>query len=495
MNPVVNVEVGSVYSRLLGAPLDLHTTLLARYAIPVKNAYFIRRRFGWDGYVRFYFHDGRFYSGLLPAIVDAIEAAQCTAHFRDARAKPVQRPFPALRLTLRDYQTDEVAAAFAAGRGVIHAATNSGKTELAIALTKMASTRTLFMVPTVELVEKTRQRYADVFGTRSVGVITGGRAEPDAPVVVSNVQSLSRYVRAAPQDERTKLGSFTRQGRQFLASFGALIGDEVHLLTSLEWSKLTRECPAYYRWALSATPYGDDKARAMLLTGLFGESVGEITQAFLAARGLSAHITVRILPYVPGALLGREHWARQLEAGIVRNISRNTLIAQTLTADAAAGLRVAVLVERYEHAHQIAALLPRHVTWQFATGQNRADRNTQLATFKSGTVPILFATRVLGLGVNIAEMDRLFIAAGGRSATATVQRAGRLVRTRADKQTAILYDCCDVGLYHADVATHKRHLERHFWARVRAYASEGFTIQGRPRRQHGNVNNEEGGDT
>lgn len=498
----IRCEVGAVRSSLVDPPADADRALREALSVAGKGAWFARRsRPGWDGRTKFYSAAGAFYTGLLPRVADVVESLGHELRLVDRRAPEPPRRLPAeARIEARGYQAEIVDLVAGLDGCTVKAATNSGKTVIAAALAARWGSRVLFVVPTVELCEQTRDVFARAFPASRVAALweRGGRVVDEgadrADVVVANVQGLAAKCRRRfPQPKRRpdgtryegwRYGPLHAAGRAFLARFGVLFGDEVHLLSSDEWSKVLAACPARRRVALSATPDASgDPRREWLRVGLFGEVVAEVSQAFLRDEGHSVPVTVRLLDYAPGPPLPAA-WGAQYRRGVVACDARNEAFARRIVADASAGLRCLVLVERYEHAERIAELLPEYTSRRlvpahaFAFGTNRAVRPEALAAFRSGRAPVLFATRVLGTGVDIKEIDRLFVAAaGGAEEAVSVQRGGRLVRFREGKE-AVLYDARDERLrWDASVPPAKRHLERHFRKRVRAYAGEGFRVE------------------
>ncbi len=489
------VDVGAVMSRLWPVPDDALKVLRERYTIEVKGARFARRaKPWWDGTQKFFGADGRFLTGLLPAVVDVVESFGHRVSYADNRERPKLLPGWRAARALRDYQEEIARDMVAVTRCVVRAATNSGKTDIAISVAAQVSARTIFLTPTADLALQTRDRFAAGIAGPRVGLLSGrgdvlvADTTDGADVVVANVQGLSAKTRSRVElpgrgprgGKRWKLGPFTPEGREFLRSFGVLFADEIHLLTSHEWSKLSRECTAYYRFAMSATPTVGDPARDTLLTGLFGETVGEVKQQFLADRGISARITVTMIPYERRGLIQSRSFDDQKLEGIVLSGSRNDAIAAKIVEEARAGMRCMVLVERKQHAEELGRRVGLDgFEWLFMHGGNRDERPGDWADFKSGRVRVAMMTRIGNVGLDNKEVDRLFVASGGRDWNATVQRAGRLVRSRDDKKWARLYDCRDVGIYDkAAVPAKKRFLEKHYEERVAAYRSEGFEIEG-----------------
>ena len=202
----VTASVGPVRSRVWPVPPDALAVLREMFTVEVPGAFFARRRTPWwDGKVRFFGADGRFYTGLLPRVVEVLEAHDHTVKYDDERAKPagavLRGVWKYVGPAPRDYQSRIAADAPEVARAVVKSATNSGKTEIAILITSKISVRTLFITPTVDLAEQTRARFAAALPGAKVGLLTGTGStvkidsSDNADVVVANVQGLAFRVR------------------------------------------------------------------------------------------------------------------------------------------------------------------------------------------------------------------------------------------------------------------------------------------------------------
>jgi superfamily II DNA or RNA helicase len=84
--------------------------------------------------------------------------------------------------------------------------------------------------------------------------------------------------------------------------------------------------------------------------------------------------------------------------------------------------------------------------------------------------------------MDIPEVDCLILAGGGQSTVKTIQRVGRALRTRSDKQTVIIYDfldgrCPGPKRQRGLQLTYDDYLAHHSKQRVKDYEGEGFTIE------------------
>lgn len=118
------------------------------------NSYKFR---AWDGMVRF-FHPltQTLPSGLVADCVTALEQRGFSTEVIYDNLKPLlEREDGAIRFTLAEHQLLALEALCTHSRGIIHAATNSGKTKIVEAWCSLYRARVLYLVPSRELLNQT----------------------------------------------------------------------------------------------------------------------------------------------------------------------------------------------------------------------------------------------------------------------------------------------------------------------------------------------------
>lgn len=482
----VTIRLGVLYSKIIDLPVELRQYLAEAMKVQVPGARFIPevRNGIWDGYKKFFQPvSATFLTGLLEHVT-ALLAKRGVDVALDAERLPALTPGCAelpCKVELRDYQVPLVNRAVTTRRGIIQAAVNAGKTEVALELIRRLRLTTLYLVPSKEL---HRQMLAMVTA-RLPGMAVGEiKADTFCPGLLTIAMNQS-VITAFPNPK----GTTKNPGRRMLTPRQAamrdwirddvecIIADEVHHSTSDRWSEVFKHArQAQYRYGLSATPYGTTDVRDMLLTGLTGPTLASVTTTELTKRGLSVKTDVKFIKYDSAgfglkAMSGTEH--QQIDQfGIEENPKRvqgllNVLLAKHLTN----GECILIMVDTinggdYIRMHFQERLAPWPKLFPQTLYGPDKDRETVLARFKSGTRPILITT-LLKEGVNIPEIDVLVNAGADASAIRTIQQAGRVLRTRQGKMQATIYDFIDPA--------HKLLLARSR-RRYNAYKHEGFSV-------------------
>ena len=358
------------------------------------------------------------------------------------------------QLAPRPYQTAAVEAWRANERcGVIVLPTGAGKTHAATMAIEMCGRQTLVVVPTLDLMNQWYDLLVSTFDAE-IGLIGGGFYEIGAITVTT-------YASAFRHQER--LGD----------QFGLIIFDECHHLPSEGYKYAAEFALAPFRLGLSATPERSDEADA-LLEEIVGKFVFRLEAQELAGEYLAEYIVERIevdlndeeraayrrerdvytnfrraknLPY------GQEGWRMFLIHSAKSEDGRRAMKAYRNYKKIALGTdsklhvlqdlllrhrndRVLIFTAENEMVYKISNdyLIPAitHET-------NVKERKFWLDAFNKGDVLALATSKVLNEGVNIPDASVAIILSGSGSSREHIQRLGRILRKKADKQ-AILYE-------------------------------------------------------
>lgn len=459
MTTAYRVQLGPVYAHFeADFPFGLRQYLAT--AMTIEGAH------GSEGH-RFFDHDAAsFLTGLYASVERLLATRQVTmTPIADPRPPCLPRVAePPCLVTLRDYQETTVAEAIQLRRGIIQAAVNSGKAELAMEIIRRLRLPTVYLVPTQRLYEQALEGFKTRLPSLPLGECKAGRFEP-ALVTVAMVQSLSRGLRPVADGGSEAM-------RQWIATVECVIADETNHFSSETFRRVfTHATSAPYRFGLSATPFGMGRARDVLLRGLTGPPFGTITAKELETRGLSVPADVRFLAY-PQRTNGLRHvsgrdYRRIHQVGVRENNGRTRALYTAILPHLANQERVLVFVDEITHGDRLALAAPSGVNPQCLYGtESKAERARMEQAFRTGECPLLITT-LLKEGVNIPEIDVIVNASGRKAEWLIRQQGGRGVRVRPGKSTVVIYDFID--------AAHPT-LWRHSHARRAAYEAEQYPV-------------------
>ncbi|MBX7172710.1 MAG: DEAD/DEAH box helicase family protein [Pyrinomonadaceae bacterium] len=337
--------------------------------------------------------------------------------------------------------------------GVIVLPTGAGKTHVATMAIEMCGRQTLVIVPTIDLMNQWYDLLLSTFNAE-IGLIGGGFYEIGAITVTT-------YASAFRHQER--LGN----------QFGLVIFDEAHHLPSEGYKYAAEFAIAPFRLGLTATPERTDGGESEL-ERLVGKTVYRLEAQQIAGEYLADYTLER----VEVDLTEEERQQYQAEREIYTNFRRKMnlpygqegwrlfLIQSARSEDGRRAMKayrnykkIALGTEAKLHVLQDLLIRHRHDKVLIFTAENEMvyrisndylvpaithetnvkERKFWLDAFNNGDVLALATSKVLNEGVNIPDASVAIILSGSGSSREHIQRLGRILRKKDDKQ-AVLYE-------------------------------------------------------
>ena len=414
------------------------------------DADFVPRAFVWDERTRQFRAPAYLYREIIKEFIRTktpYEDSAKTYSVFDFRQK--------FRIEPRVYQTESIEVWRKNERcGVVVLPTGAGKTHVATMAIELCGRQTLVVVPTLDLMNQWYDLLLSTFEAE-IGLIGGGFYEIGAITVTT-------YASAFRHQER--LGN----------QFGLIIFDECHHLPSEGYKYAAEFAIAPFRLGLSATPDRADGADD-LLQKLVGNFVYRIEAQDLAGEYLANYIVEKI----EVDLTENERLSYQKERKIFREFVRTknipfasvdgwkTFVMQSARSEdgrramkayreskkIALGTDVKLQVLRdllIRHKHDKVLIFTAENEMVYRISQdflipsithetNVKERKFWLDAFNGGDVLALATSKVLNEGVNIPDALVAIILSGSGSSREHIQRLGRILRKKEDKQ-AILYE-------------------------------------------------------
>lgn len=318
---------------------------------------------------------------------------------------------------------------FVANGFIVH---NSGKSEVAIAVTKYLGLPTLFLVERISLVHQTRKRFATRLSmpVESIGIVGDSFFEL-ADITVATPTSLLNRI-DSPEVQR------------YLERWKVLFADECHHASSETFYSVMNQCPAPYRYGLSGTPLDRSDGSDMRLLAQTGPVLYEVSNKLLVEREISVPPEVQIIRLDKPALPKSTTWFTVSDTAIVNNRDLNNLVVDKALEHADAGYQVLVLVEKIQHGNNIIQLLKSSKTkhnFVYLTGKESGEKREEVfEEYKKSEVQIMVATTILDEGVDIPNIDVLILAGGGKAKIRLLQRVGRGLRSKQGKERLVVID-------------------------------------------------------
>ncbi|MCF8008154.1 MAG: DEAD/DEAH box helicase [Halanaerobiales bacterium] len=333
---------------------------------------------------------------------------------------------------LRYYQKEAINLAIDNNRFICHLATGGGKTLIGMGIIKETGASSLFIVPSLSLLNQTYRNFVEVFGKKYIGKIGDGH-EKIKKVTISTVQSL--------WSKRTKDNI-----QDLLSNVGVMILDEAHHVNTSKqntntWFQIAMQCDAKTRIGLTATPGKDNDKSFEMLKAATGKIAISKSIKQLIEEGFLCPADIFMIPIKQKQY---SHWKTAVKQGIHLNEKRNRVIAKYAQSCADRGENVVITVNRIKtQATELIELLPDAYT---AFGDTPSEARKQIFKELEDTRGNILISSVIGEGWDCPSASVLILAEGGKggvNARNKIQKIGRVLRKEKDKDKALIIDFFD----------------------------------------------------
>lgn len=398
----------------------------------------------WSGWVRLVGSDGSFLTGLLPHVQRALTLrAAVDFEVIDERAVPARLDSWGT-VPLYGYQQRAVENFIEAGRGVVNLPPRSGKTRIAVAVAASLGVPTLYIAPTIGIVNQTVRVFRDLLPTKTtIGMH-------------SRLSSSAKTFRDLNRADVIVTTPKTALKVPNVHSRLLLVLDEFHHSAAKTWQAASAVASgAYWRLGLTGTHYRAD-GRDMEMAGVLGrevyrQSVAEMVEIGRLVPARIAMLRVRGTVSAQGYDIYKE--------GVVEHAERNRVLAAATTALVGRGRRVLVLAKEIEHAARLSSMVVGSVA---VDGRDNDRVDEMLKRLARGEVSAVVGTSVIGEGRDVPAADALVYASGGRSKVRVVQDYFRALTASEGKAAAIVVDAGDT--HHDVLLNHAAHRLTHYRA-------------------------------
>jgi superfamily II DNA or RNA helicase len=364
------------------------------------------------------------------------------------------------KVDLREEQISAVRQALLRGRGILHCATNFGKTEAACAISseynyqRKTLPRVLFLIHRKQLAVQTMKRFQQHLGEEfPVTMIGAGKKDiPDKGVLIAVTKTASNVLRRV---------AF----RRFMERCNILFIDEFHVNKAWQISRIVAQCAAPMRFGLSGTIDKENKIKWMHYKGMTGPIIAETRNKELVDLGRSAKPIIRMVE-VQAAKKLEGSYAEDYRLGVVRNRVRNRLVLDETIRYVKKNYRTLVTVSRIAHGKLLKRELEQAIDVPIAFisgGTSLWQREKVIKLFEKGRISVLIASPIFDVGMDVPAIEAWVNAAGGKGWELVLQRLGRVLRKKKGRNEIYVTDYVDM---------HSKHLFKHSVLRLQYYEKE-----------------------
>ena len=355
----------------------------------------------------------------------------------DKRAFNTIDDFPSFKFPLRPSQQeihDDLA-----DNCIINARVGYGKTFTGLAIAAKLKQKTLVVVHTVALRTQWEQEVVKTLGIRP-GVIGSGKFNIDSPVVVANIQSLTKHITALSRE------------------FGLVILDEMHHVSSPTFSKVIDGMFSRYKIGLSGTIERKDQ-KHIVFKDYFGHKL------YRPEKENTLVPTVHV--YRPGISFTDGYgssWADKVSALKESKAYRDFVVALSdkYVRDGHKVMTVSERVDFLKHCNEHCESRS-----DLIIGETK-DRDKVIRGVHDGVIDLVWGTQsMVSEGLSINPLSCLVLGTPLNNAPLLEQLVGRIIRHCDGKLQPII----------VDIRLDGNTVERQFNNRLGHYMKEGYEIK------------------
>ena len=324
-----------------------------------------------------------------------------------------------------------------AGYGILQSRAGSGKTRIGLAMAMLYNTKTLWLTHTIDLLNQSYNAAKEFCSESLLGSIKGGEVHLGKAITFATVQTMSHLNLYLYKD-----------------LFDVIIVDECHrvavsAMSVTQFQKVIESLSCRHKFGLSATVERADgliETTFALLGGIKYKVPDEVIQT----------MQINILPRLTKDYYHIDKTRFIKSDGMLNYTSfisyisgqpeRNQLIIDDLKLNR--GNYCLVLSERVSQLNTLKSYLDEDDVVMLTSSSSIKDREYALNQMRLGIRHYLFATYQLAKeGLDIPNLDRLFLATPTKTHVTVVQSLGRVGRVSPNKDYSIVYDYIDNNGY------------------------------------------------
>ena len=295
---------------------------------------------------------------------------------------------------------------------IINALVGWGKTFAALWIAYKLGQKTLVITHNTALRDQWINEIKILFGY-TPGVIGSGKFELDAPIVVGNVQTLTKHLDVLSKE------------------FGTLILDEMHHCPATTFSDILDSSYARYRIGLSGTLKRKD-GKHVLFKDYFGSVVHKPPQSNTMIP------TVRIIK--SGVWLEGDNWAQKLN-NLLYDDDYQKLIAALAKIEISRGHKVLIAAERVEFLKKVAGYIGSDCILITGEEKDFDVRTALLKKVERGEASCIAGSRqIFTEGISVNPLSCLILAAPSSNEAVLEQLIGRIQRLHPGKLNPLVID-------------------------------------------------------
>lgn len=352
--------------------------------------------------------------------------------------------FPKNNLKPYDYQEKAIQQMIKSKRGILNARCGSGKSIMALEIIRRIGYKSLIICHTTELLNQFKDYLINDLGLKKgeYGIIAAGKVEIGSLVTIALRQTLVKI-----------------DLLQYKYEWGTIIVDECHNIAGnvtyvSQYQKILNNLSSEYRIGLTATAFRHDGLTNCMFS-LINKIKAVVDENDIADKIIKAQIkpiyTKYEIPIYATKSDGTLDYTK-MPTCMAEDKDRNELILDLLKENE--NNYCLILSDRLVGLQYLRDKLGKGLLIDGSQTSKKAkkEREEAINKIRNKEEHYLFATLQLAReGLDIRPLNRLFLIAPTKNNAVLIQSVGRVERRDDGKETPIVYDFVDNGLYYDKV--------------------------------------------
>lgn len=433
---------------------------------------------GWNGFTYLLSKTGKFNYGLLKKVQNFLENKNEKYTIEDKRPATIKnieldisKNLKDNKLIPREHQERIVVAALSTDRGIIRAATGSGKTLCTALITAKINKPTIIYVIGLDLLDQFHKLFTKLFN-EPIGYIGDGTCNIER-INIASIWTIGRSLKLdniLEDDNDNKEAEISDKNSdkiiKLLQNTKLHIFDESHVVATNTISEIYKNIDPEYIYGFSGTPFRDDNSD-LLINGILGEQIINVSASELIKLNLLATPLIKFFT-VPKMSVGTVYTAVYKEY-IVENEIRNNLIVFKTKELIEKKYTPLVLFKQIKHGEiLLEKLMLAGIRCAMLSGDDSLDKRNEIKDLLlKKEIDLILASTIFDIGLDLPELNALVLCSGGKSSIRALQRIGRVIRAFPGKKFAAVVDFYDQVKF----------LKKHSLTRYAIYSAEdGFKV-------------------
>lgn len=436
----------------------------------------------WDGFTYMLSKAGKFELGLLPKVQGFLESKNYDYQVIDKRTIPaavtpldISENLKKHGLIPRAHQEKILNAVCNNERGIVRAATGSGKTlSIAIATAKLNKPTIIYVIG-LDLLQQFHDLFSKLFNEK-IGYIGDGTVDP-ARITIASIWTIGRALKLDAKSiidsEETLLDEdFDETNNEKIVrcikEAKIHFFDESHVCATNTIATIYKNIDPERIYGFSGTPFknvGND----LVISGVLGEIIVNVSASELIEKGILAKPIIKFVTVPKVHLESSGQYLSVYKEYIVENETRNNLIINHAKELLQKGYVPLLLFKQIKHGEIIyQKLLDSGMPCDILHGNDSLERRQEIKNrLINGEIKAIVASTIFDIGLDLPLLSGLILCGGGKSTVRALQRIGRVIRMITGKKFAAIIDFYDQAKY----------LKSHSKIRCEVYESEpGFKV-------------------